>query len=373
MKRWRAATVALAAGMSLFSAGVASGQGLRMGPRGAFDAAAAPPAPDYASPEAWAAWPGRPSAAGDTPAGTGANDRQASAKADVFFIHPTTYVIGGAWNAAFDEGGRTGAGVDRSVLRNQAGAFNGCCRIFAPRYRQAELAAFTRGGPDGLAAIDLAYADVLRAFDYYIVHENHGRPFIIASHSQGSVHAMRLLQERVIGTPLAQRLVYAVIPGSSLPEAIEARGLPICRSARQTGCVVNWNSVRRGKDDQRRLERTVIWLDGRYQLIEGRPIVCVNPLTWTKDGGAGPQANLGAVPGSPDGPMPAPIPHLTGAWCEHGQLGVDIPALSGRPFNNILTLGGIYHVYDYGLYYMNIRQNARARVEAWLAQHGARP
>ncbi|MBS0412538.1 MAG: DUF3089 domain-containing protein [Proteobacteria bacterium] len=373
MGRWTVALVVCAVGAVFFAAPSASAQGLLMSPRGPFDPAAAPPAPDYASPAAWAAWPGRPSAASDTPAGTSARDRQATAKADVFFIHPTTYVIGGDWNAAYDEGGRTGQGVDRSVLRNQAGAFNGCCRIYAPRYRQAELAAFTRPGPDGFAAIDLAYSDVLRAFDWYITHENHGRPFIIASHSQGSIHAMRLLQERVIGTPLAKRLVYAVIPGSSLPEAIEAKGLPVCRSARQTACVVNWNSVRRGKDDQRRSERAVIWLDGRYEPVEGRPIVCVNPLTWTEGGGAGPDANLGAVPGSPAGPMPAPIPRLTGAWCEHGQLGVDIPASSGRAFNNILTLGGIYHVYDYGLYYMNIRQNAQVRVDAWLAQHGARP
>jgi hypothetical protein len=363
---------AIAGMLALTLATAAPGQGL-FAPRGVFDAANVPPAADYASPAAWAAWPGRPSAADDTPAGGGAQDRQATAKADVFFIHPTTYDIGGTWNAAYDEGGMTGRGLDRGVLRGQASAFNGCCRVFAPRYRQAELAAFLREGPDGIAAIGLAYADVLRAFDYYIAHENHGRPFIIASHSQGSVHAMRLLQERVIGTPLARRLVYAVIPGSSLPEDIEARGLPICRSATQTGCVVNWNSVKRGLDDQRRRDRALIWLDGHYQPVAGRHVVCVNPLNWTKDGAADASANLGAVASAPTGGMPAPIPHVTGAGCEDGQLGVQINPDTGRAFNNLLTASGVYHVYDYGLYYMNIRQNAQARVDAWLAQHGARP
>ncbi|MGA0599173.1 DUF3089 domain-containing protein [Caulobacter sp. KR2-114] len=372
MRRRNPFLVALVAGYWVAAAGLATpaaGQGLLGGgPRRPFDAASAPAAPDYASPDAWAAWPGRPSAADDTPAGSGAQDRQATARADVFFIHPTTYVIGDRWNAAFDEGGLTGRGVDRAVLRGQASVFNGCCRIYAPRYRQAELAAFLRGGPDAFAAIDLAYSDVLRAFDYYIAHENHGRPFIIASHSQGSVHAMRLLQERVIGTPLMKRLVFAEIPGSSLPETIEARGLPVCRAPTQTACVVNWNSVRRGQDDTRRDERSVLWMGGRYQLAGGQPIVCVNPLTWRKDGGAGPQANLGGVAGGAMGPMPAPIPGVTGAWCEHGALGVDVSPDSGRAFNNLLTAGGIYHVYDYGLYYMNIRRNAEARVDAWLRQ-----
>ncbi|HWA62397.1 MAG TPA: DUF3089 domain-containing protein, partial [Caulobacteraceae bacterium] len=338
-------------------------------PRQPFDAAAAPPAPDYARPEAWAAWPGRPSAALETPEGVGPPIAPEAARVDVFFIHPTTYLAGESWNARYDEGGRTGAQVDGGVLRYQASVFNGCCRIYAPRYRQAVLAAFLKDEPDSFRAIDLAYADVARAFDWYLAHENHGRPFIIASHSQGSIHAMRLLQEKVIGTPLQKRLVYAVVAGSSVPAAIEARGLPVCRTPTQTGCLVNWNAVRRGADDARRRDRSVIWFDGRYELAHDQPIACVNPLTWVKDGAAGPDANLGAEPARPGGgAMAAPIPHVTGAWCENGEVGVDISPDTGRTFNNIATLGGIYHVYDYNLFYMNIRANAERRVRAFLAK-----
>ena len=42
-------------------------------------------------------------------------------------------------------------------------------------------------------ALDIAYQDCRDAFVYYINHFNQGRPFIIASHSQGSLHATRLL------------------------------------------------------------------------------------------------------------------------------------------------------------------------------------
>ena len=63
------------------------------------------------------------------------------------------------------------------------------------------------------AAFELAYSDVLRAFDYYLAHENHGRPFILASHSQGSLHALRLIQERLAGKPLQKQLVAAYLIG----------------------------------------------------------------------------------------------------------------------------------------------------------------
>jgi hypothetical protein len=199
--------------------------GLMSSPDQPFSAATAPPAPDYALPGAWAAWPGRPSKADAVPAGASAAIDPTKAGADVFFIHPTTYLANQKWNAAYDEPGRASQGVDTGVLANQASVFNACCRIYAPRYRQATFIAFIKDTPDGEAAIDLGYQDVLRAFDYYIAHENHGRPFIIASHSQGSLHALRLLQERVVGTPLAKRLVAAYVVGGFTPTDIEAAGL----------------------------------------------------------------------------------------------------------------------------------------------------
>ena len=105
----------------------------------------------------------------------------------MFFIHPTTFLGGYEDNASYDEPGQTSEQIDQGVLRFQASVFNACCRSYAPRYRQANLRAFT-AGDDASAetAFELAYSDVLRAFDYYLAHENHGRPFIIAS-SAGDV------------------------------------------------------------------------------------------------------------------------------------------------------------------------------------------
>ena len=319
-------------------------------------------APDYSQPSAWAAYPGRPSHADDVPAGVSTGgDRDVA----VFFIHPTTYLTPVVGNAPFDAAGEVGARVDDVVLRLQTSVFNACCRIFAPRYRQASLRAITSNTAAGYAAAEVAYSDVARAFSQFL-NVNPNRPFILASHSQGSIHALRLLQERIINTPLQRRLVAAYVIGVALPAKIAEVGLPVCASEDAIGCVLTWNSVRRGYEDRRRQEDSVIWWQGSYQAIAGRPLVCVNPLDWRQDSEAPPGANRGAVySAGRNEPIPAPVPGLTGAWCNNGLLGVEVTLGQRRHFGDVLTLAGIYHDFDYGLFYMNIRANTLVRIAAW--------
>ena len=330
--------------------------------------AAPPPPPDYSRADSWAAWPGRASSADTIPPGITDAALPEDQKADVFFIHPTTYLTGGR-NARYDEPGLASTQIDQGVLRFQASAFNGCCRIYAPHYRQAGIAAFMKDDDaQAQAAFQLAYADVLRAFEYYIAHQNHGRPFIIAGHSQGSLHALRLLQERIAGQPLQQRLVAAYVVGYFVPMDIEHTGLPVCRFAAQTGCVLSWNTVKAGAADSSRKQSPLIWLDGRYQHGTGLKLVCVNPLNWLLGGTAPAQLNLGALPAVRSGAeLRAPLPQLTGATCEGAALQVSIPLQQRLGFADALTLFGSYHIFDYNLFYTNIRVNAKQRVMAYHA------
>jgi hypothetical protein len=341
----------------------------------ALAAEAPPPAPDYSRPEAWAAWPGRPSGADVLAPELPGTRVSESDKVDVFFIHPTTYLTGAAHNARYDEPGLTSTQIDQGVLRFQASVFNACCHIYAPHYRQAALAAFwSLGDEDAKGAYELAYADVLRAFDYYLAHENQGRPFIIASHSQGSLHALRLLQERVTGRPLARRLVAAYVVGYYVPEDVAALGLSVCDSPSQTGCLVDWNTVKQGVNEDRREQSRFIWWDGKYQHPGSRRPVCVNPLNWRAHGSADAGLNLGALPGvRPGEPLLAPVPQLTGARCDGALLHIDIPFSKRHGFANVLTLFGSYHIYDYNIFYVNIRANAEERVRAYRAFAGQNP
>jgi hypothetical protein len=328
-------------------------------------AADAPPAPDYADPNAWAAYPGTSGHEEDTPDGIAKTPPGERNKVDVFFIHPTTYLTLSIGNARYDEDGQTRMRLENGVLKFQASVFNHCCRIFAPRYRQASLKGITANSTEGFASADLAYSDVLNAFDYYLAHENNGRPFIIAGHSQGSIHAIRLLQERIIGTPLSHRLIAAYVPGSALPRDIEQKGLAVCRAPDTTSCILDWNSDSPTVEDKRRKESAVLWWQGRYQTIAGRPLVCVNPLNWIDNGTAPAAENLGAVYfGGRGGPIPAPVAGAAGASCDAGLLRVQIRADQRRHFTDPLSLFGIYHDFDYGLWYMNIRQNLDVRIHA---------
>ena len=334
-----------------------------------FDPAHVPPAPDYAQPSAWLAFPGRDGIERSTSPGMAAVD-EASAPADVFFIHPTTYLRNDVWNAAYDAAGAD-APYNGPVLLNQVSALNGCCRLYAPQYRQASLKALSKSP----AAVELAYGDVARAFRWYIAHENHGRPFILASHSQGTAHLVRLLQQEVLGTPLAGRLVAAYAVGGYTPASFASLGLPTCESPRQTGCIVSWNTAQAGRKGARILiDNKTYWWGGAEKSQGQAPAICVNPLTWNETGAAPASANPGSLPFPPApfptkaGILPALTPHLTGAQCRDGLLTVDIPGDAPKGFHDTISLlTGSYHLTDYGVFYAAIRANAVDRVAAWGA------
>lgn len=337
-------------------------------PEKPFSAYPAPAAPDYAKPASWAAWPGRKSAADVVPPGI-ETPVAANPKADVFFVHPTTYLESTTWNAKFNEGGFTGKQLDMDVLRYQAGVFNACCRIYVPRYRQATLGAFLNPGDDANKSFELAYSDVIRAFDYYVEHENNGRPFILASHSQGSLHATRLLQERILSNPgLRKRLVAAYIVGASLPESIDYTGLPVCENARQTGCILDWNSAASLDVFASTRSEMVTYGASKYQPVGDKNWLCVNPLSWDRTSTSPASGNKASLPiVLEDEELPHVISGITGARCEKGRLLVDIPPAKRVGFDDALTMFGSYHNQDYSLFYASVRQNAIDRVEAFTA------
>ena len=339
-------------------------QRLFLKPSDGFDLAMVPPAPDYASPDAWAALPDRADNADVVPSDSSITDNQADSQVDVFFVHPTTYYQNEMWNARFDEPDATKDFLEQGVLRHQAAVFNSSARVYAPRYRQATLYSFMGEEPDTYAALTFAYEDVARAFDYFVANDNAGRPFILASHSQGSLHAMKLLQEKIAGTPLANRMVAAYIVGYSIPEELGAQGIGPCRNAQQTGCYLNWNSVTEDATTTGWKETTKIWIDGVLQQISGRKIACVNPLTGTLGGTAPATENDGGQPFADSGESLRPLkPNLTKAECNDGMLIVSPPTDDdGLTFG---AFGGDYHIYDYNLFHMNIREDVARRIGAF--------
>ncbi len=314
-------------------------------PSGAFGTTGLPAAPDYARGDSWAALPDRRDAPDVVPV-PALRDNQDRAPVDVFFLHPTMY-FGRTWNADLSDS-TVRARTDNTTMRQQASVFNCCARIFAPRYRQATLYAFIDTGTGGRQALDLAYEDVRQAFRFYLERHNQGRGIIVAGHSQGSLHAVRLLREFFDSEEGRRNLVAAYVIGFHV-RAQDFRVLKPCASVAQVGCFVSYRTVGVGA--------------GVPQLPLDPPgiSVCVNPISWRMDPKPVPaQDHPGGVPDSFDRIDRG----IVGARCRSdGLLEITEPALPGYAGRS-----GNYHVRDYGLFYMSIRENVQARVRAFGGQ-----
>lgn len=362
----RLAWVALWIGLLFVIVGAAAAMNLgalvtyMMTPGVAFEAEVPPPAPDYSDPASWSALPERDDFGDLAPEGAPAVDQRRAA-ADVFYVHPTSYV-GARWNGPTDDP-ELDAATDRVATGIQATAFNGCCAVYAPRYRQANGTAFTTPTAGGDRAIELAYGDVRRAFDAFNARRGSGRPFILAGHSQGTVLAERLLEEAISGTPLRDLLVAAYLPGGRVTvDGLRERApdVPPCRAPDDLHCVAAWNA--RGAD--------FVPNDFEMHRPDRRERLCTNPLSWLADGAAAAaDRNLGAVFLETDDR--APRPGFADAQCAGGTLVVrhvgQAPRnLPSRILDRVLGSGN-YHPIEYQIFFMNVRQNAAARVAAFAS------
>jgi len=309
-----------------------------------------PTIPDYSKVNHWAALPTKKDSADILPSNQDTlKDRQAVATADVFFIYPTIYIgtkkYQNQWNAnvnnaAFNEE------IDASTIRNQATIFNAAGRIYAPRYRQAHLYAYwSEDTASSRKAFDLAYQDVKMAFQYYLEHYNNGRPIIIASHSQGTNHAERLLVEMFDGKALQKQLVVAYLVG--MPIDFDAfQNIYPCRSAIELGCFCSWNTY--SKD----------YYPDNYTKELYRA-VATNPINWTIDGTFATAAeNKGGV-----GLDYNLLPNPTNAQSHRGMIWIDKPKVDVPP---IFLFMKNWHIADYNLFWMNVRENGALRVEKFV-------
>lgn len=163
--------------------------------------------------------------------------------------------------------------AEREVARAQAGRFGEVCRVVAPVYRQVTLQGLMNGGFADQEARDLAFGDVLSAWNDHVATAG-DRPFVLIGHSQGAHELTRLLAERIEGDPeLRPRLISALLLGGAVtvPVGEDVGGsfatVPACRATTQIGCVVAYNSFAETPP------AFALFGRGGY----GREILCVHP------------------------------------------------------------------------------------------------
>lgn len=314
-----------------------------------FDSKTTPPPPDYSNTACWAALPDKKDNADLVPEECPIKDLQSTADADVFFITPTIFTDKptgpNQWNAdVYDS--VLNKEIDASTIKYQASIFNAAGKVYAPYYREAHLRSyFTADKHSAAQAFEIAYTDVRKAFEYYMEHYNNGRPIIIASHSQGTQHARRLLTEFFDGRPYQKQLVVAYLVGFDI-SALSYEMLHPCKDSTETGCFVSWRTY-----------STTYNPPVNYN--ETDEIVCTNPLTWTMDSlTANRSLNKGAVLKD----FNKVIPEACDATVDRTILRIHKPDVRGKVFLSIKN----YHKVDYNLFYMNVRTNAVQRVNAYL-------
>ena len=346
-------------------------------PADEFDPSAAVAAPDYSDSINWAALPSKNDPADLVPVGVD-EVVQGEQSVDTFFIHPTGFMRSNTWTSPMDPN----SGTEENTLwmmANQASAYNGCCNVYAPRYREATIVSYFGETDLRDSVLSFAYEDVKQAFAYFIEHYNQGRPFIIASHSQGTHHALRLLKEIVNASDLRNRMVAAYLVGGIVMPATHnllasMENISACADAEQLKCVVHWDTMAEGAPTD------------FFDLTRPVGSLCTNPLSWQVDeefvaaeknaGAVFPEGTYNAAIGKGEDEstaqvfkaLSAPLPQHTWAQCRNGWLYVQDQEGSELDEGDTVDASGNYHMLDYSLFYMNIRNNAKLRANRYLAQ-----
>ncbi len=291
--------------------------------------------------------------------------------ADLIFLYPSSCFDSkaGLICAVDNRSMRTGAARNFS---QQAAAFEPYANLFAPFWRQVNARKLPELSFEEVDEAEWAEprTDVYAALDYYFEHMNQGRPYFLAGHSQGSRLCFMVLSEYMKAHPdYYANMIAAYCLGDSLTKQyLEANPhIKAAQSADDLGVVVSWNTE--GPANK-----------GRKSLVVAPGAMAINPLSWRTDDTPAPaDRNLGSY-----------IPHLLLRGLiklpvkadavldlDRGTVIVTEPrlkkfAITAVPgFKKFEPVFGpaSYHGCDYSFFYLNIRENARVRTEAWFADH----
>ncbi len=209
-------------------------------------------------------------------------------KVDCFYVYPTVSDQLTA-NANLD--------IDpeqRSIALYQAARYSEGCRVFAPIYRQLTVRGILGAAPGGDA--QLAYSDVLNAWNAYLQADNQGRGVVLIGHSQGTFMLRRLIAEAIDPDPIQRKkLVSAILLGGNITVRAgedvggDFQNIPACRSRRQIGCTVAFSTFNAPVPSNAIFGRTP---------LPGLQVLCTNPAAL--GGGSRPLKSI--VPTAPFAP-----------------------------------------------------------------------
>ncbi len=288
-----------------------------------------------------------------------------SLKADVFYLYPTAYFNQSNEDlicSVNHQGMRKRA---KDNVLNKGSVFKGVANYYVPYYRQASLEYLVKQEENNIDLfIDGPVRDTLNAFKHYMNHYNNGRPFILAGHSQGSILLLILLASIFKDHPdYGQLMVAAYVIGYGVSKTYmnENPHLKFASGEKDTGVIISYNTESPGM----RSKNITVPPDS----------LLINPISWKCDQIRVPASmSLGSrlVKKDSDGQLLGviDIPHYADARIDKDR-GVIICS-TANPEDFRIVGGqdhfplGILHNGDYSLYYYDLRENAKKRIEAFL-------
>ncbi len=190
-------------------------------------------------------------------------------KIDCFYVYPTISdqtTVNANLNIDPEE---------RSIALYQAARYSQYCRVYAPMYRQITVPALESGNAETPAELNLPIEDVTNAFKTYLKKYNHGRPFVLIGHSQGSFVLEQVIAKQVDSKPsVRKRLLSAILMGGNvLVKDGKAVGgtfkhIPGCHSGTQLACVIAFSTFDQTPPNPSLFGRTT---------VHGEHVLCTNP------------------------------------------------------------------------------------------------
>ena len=312
-------------------------------------AASADKAPDYSQKSSWYLIP------------------EITKDVDTFFIYPTEYLgtnEGDSDYAALDNPDMVaGAKNDYTLM---ASAFAEATNVFEPYYHQGSAktlkSAYDKTGDIRSALTGIPYGDITAALDYYFENFNEGRPFIIASHSQGSAINSLVLEDYFKEHPdRYERMVASYMIGFSVTKdwLAENTHLKFATGEDDAGVIVSWNTE--GKQNVEQNATNVVVLPGE---------ISINPLNWKLDDTYAPASeNKGSL-----------VIDEKAGTTSIGDIGADaqinldrgvvVTNAKSDPIALTEFFGpASFHNGDYTFFYNNIKENAAKRIATYKASH----
>ena len=308
----------------------------------------APAVPNYENLESWAAHPSKTDSVIDVFYTT----EKENLKADVFYIYPTllTDNKNDSWNSDIKDPNQNSV-VRNIAIRYQASAWANAGRIYSPLYRQVHYRSFyepyTSNG--GKKAGEIAYDDIRRAFIFYLEKFNQGRPIIIAGHSQGAYHCKTLLKEFFDGKELQNQLVAAYIPGTRV-DINEFNTIHALKDPVDIKGYLSWNTFRINKKPKKgKHPAHFSWKKNQF---------VTNPIKWDESRSGSIDEHKGLL--FYDQKI---YPNSVKILIYDGLLWSSVP--KGIKGSLLLKLIKNYHFGDVNLFWKDISENAKKRVESF--------